>query len=98
MRARRINRRTALRALLLAAEAAGTEPGRLGQATYRRVRAEDADASLPSDLAIAMLFGGWRQACEVAHDVSRRPEDVEDAVREALYGGGPAGVERVVRL
>ncbi len=95
MRARRINRTTALRAVRAAADAAGVDPEQLEQRAYRRMRAEDPFAGLPSDLAITLLFGRWQHACELAHEVSRQPQEVEDDVREALYGGGRSQVDRV---
>jgi len=98
MRVRRIDRAMALRAVRNAADAGGVDPAGLDQSAYRRFRAEDLAAGLPSDLTIALLFGGWQHACEMAHDVARRPEEVEHAVRTALYGDGPSRVDRVVSL
>lgn len=84
----------ALRAVCAAAEAERVDPARLSAAAYRRFRADDAVEALPSDVTIALLFGGWHHACALAHDAGRPPEEVEDAVRATLYGDR-SHVERV---
>lgn len=76
----------ALRAVCAAADAEHVDPARLSAAAYRRFRADDVLHALPSDVTIALLFGGWHHACTLAHDAGRRPEEVEDAVRATLYG------------
>jgi hypothetical protein len=74
MNARRITIPSAVAALREAAEAEGRSPRDLTPAEYRRFRvAQSASRPLPSHLAIAMVLGGWRRACEIAAAGVRPP-------------------------
>ncbi|HST42541.1 MAG TPA: hypothetical protein VLK58_23680 [Conexibacter sp.] len=87
MTANHLNRTIALSAMLCAADNAGISPAELTAPVYRRFRTQrEGSARGPTDIAIAMLFGGWRRACDHAADVGRLPEEVEEQVRDSLYG------------
>jgi hypothetical protein len=93
---RHIHRSMAIAALCTAARRTGVEPAALSPAQYRAFRAGHDDShELPAEVTIGLLFGGWHRACEQAGALTRRPEDVEQHVRDALYGQLPGRVEQV---
>jgi hypothetical protein len=82
----RITRDSAVRALRAAAAWQHTPVADLRVADYRAFRAHAWDEGRPpSELAVSLLFGGWRRACERAGR-STVPPDVEQEVRGRLYG------------
>jgi hypothetical protein len=85
MPARHVNRATVHWALRVASETLATRPEDLDPADYERLRAEPANVDLPSHVAVALAFGGWRRACRYA-GVSYPPPTEEARIADALYG------------
>ena len=78
-------------AMQLAAHSLAIEPAVLSTAAYRTFRATtfratQQEPSLPSPLAISLLFFGWRRACEHLVALTCDEEGVEADVVRALYG------------
>ncbi len=69
-----------------AAQWLAIEPSALSSDAYRAFREADANAHMPSPLAISILFGGWERARDHAGALSRDNAVVEAAVIRAIYG------------
>ncbi len=79
-------RREAACAIQLAARSLSVEPAELGAAAYRDFCAREEEASLPSWLAISVLFVGWQRACEQVLALTYEEANVEADVVRMLYG------------
>ncbi len=79
-------RREAARAIQLAARSLALEPAELGGAAYRGFCAREEERSLPSWLAVSVLFAGWQRACEQVLALTYDEADVEANVVRMLYG------------
>jgi hypothetical protein len=80
-------RQEAVWAMQLAARWLAVEPTALRAAAYRAFRAAKDDPSLPSPLAIRLLFAGWQRACEHVAALPCDEVTVEPEVVRTLYGG-----------
>jgi hypothetical protein len=79
-------RREAACAIQLAARSLALEPAALSAAAYRDFCAREDELSLPSWLAISVLFVGWQRACEQVLALTYDEANVEADVVRMLYG------------
>jgi hypothetical protein len=73
-------------AIQLVARSLAVDPAALSAAAYRGFCAREEKLSLPSWLAISVLFVGWQRACEQVSALTDDDADVEAKVVRALYG------------
>jgi hypothetical protein len=79
-------RREAACAIQLAARSLALEPAALSAAAYRDFCAREDQLSLPSWLAISVLFVGWQRACEQVLALTYDEANIEADVVRMLYG------------